>query len=673
MGNYLKYAILLMFVSLVLWPAPVVHGETAYKTYTSSVDGDLIEIQTAYEAFDMITNAEIGKLEDILIDGNRLYLVDSDAKRVLVTDLDGNVERSFGEQVLGKPTGIARDANGDVYVADSVKEKVFRFSENGVLIRDYGRPVEPFFGKREPFKPVKLSVDVRGNLYIIGEGASNGVIQLNKDGDFLGYYGANMAETTFFQKFKDAVMSDAQKAKTLMNVPAASTNIDIDANGIVYTVTASGQAGAIKKLNIAGQNMLAAEAMFQPADAIDIVAGTQNNFYVLTSGGRILEYDSSGNLLFAFGSKESNAQRMGIYKDPTALAVDADGMLYVTDSEARIVHKLQTTAFANEVHQGLMLFEDGRYVESEDYWREVLKLNSSFVLARVAMGEAYYKQEQYAEAKTTFLMAKNKPGYSDAFWELRQQWLERNLAGWLFAFLIGLVAFFVLRSWHRKKGIFAKPIAYLGKWKQVKLIRELGLLFKVFRHPIDTFYEIKCMGQASVVSASIWYGVLIAEFILFQYQVGFIFNSELVERVSIFLLVILLMAVLALFVVMNYLISTINEGEGSFRNVYIATIYALAPFIVLIVPIILVSNVLTINEGFIYSFSLGIAIWWSVIYLIIMVREIHNFTFWETAKNILLTVFASLITVAVGYILFLLFNQLYEFVYSILQEVLARV
>jgi MFS superfamily sulfate permease-like transporter len=86
-----------------------------------------------------------------------------------------------------------------------------------------------------------------------------------------------------------------------------------------------------------------------------------------------------------------------------------------------------------------------------------------------------------------------------------------------------------------------------------------------------------------------------------------------------------------------------------------------------------VSNLLTQNEVFVFTFSTNLMWGWVGIMLFIMVKEIHNYTFSETIRNALTTLFTMALFLLTGYILYVLFNQLYEFVYAIVQEVGLRV
>jgi hypothetical protein len=122
----------------------------------------------------------------------------------------------------------------------------------------------------------------------------------------------------------------------------------------------------------------------------------------------------------------------------------------------------------------------------------------------------------------------------------------------------------------------------------------------------------------------------------------------------------------------NYLVSTISDGEGRVRDVVIGTAYSLFPYVLFALPIALISNVLTLNEIFIYQFSQFIMWFWIGLMLFIMVKEIHNYSFGQTVRNLLTTIFTMALFLLTGYILYVLFNQLYDFITAIIQEVGLR-
>ena len=99
--------LLLLFIMLVSLPLPV--DAAAYKTYSKAPSGELVETQTAYEAYDILFSNQMKAPEDIVIKEDKLYLVDSQEKKVMIMNKQGELIDSFGEDILSGPTGIDLD------------------------------------------------------------------------------------------------------------------------------------------------------------------------------------------------------------------------------------------------------------------------------------------------------------------------------------------------------------------------------------------------------------------------------------------------------------------------------------------------------------------------------------------------------------------------------------
>jgi sugar lactone lactonase YvrE/uncharacterized membrane protein (GlpM family) len=671
MKHFISFLALLIFL---LVPAQsIASASVPYKTETLSADGKMIETQNAYTPIgNLMPDVEIMNPEDIFSDekGN-IYVADSGAKKIFVAK-SGRAAREIGEGVLQSPTGVYVDENEKVYVADYEQEKIFRFSSGGKLEAEFGKPDSPLFGKSSSFKPQKVAVDKRGNIFVISEGSTNGIIQLSSDGSFLGYYGVNSTEASFGSFVQKLFTTESRKARMFMKTPPAPDNIALDDQGLVYSVTEGTTNEVIKKLNVAGTNMLIPD-ISEDKTLQDITVDHDGNMFVVSSSGEIYEYDSFGNLLFIFGGKDDGTNRLGLFKQPTGITIDTEGRLYVTDKERGMIQVFEPTTFSDQVHKGIALFKEGRYVESQKHWESVLELNSSFGLAHSAMGSAYYKQQDYDKALEEYKFANDVFGYSDSFWEVRHAWMQENLQTVMFLFILIAILFYAVRHLDRKRGILDKPRETMEVVKNQKLLKELLFLFQFFRHPIDSFYYLKRKQYASIASATILYLILLAEFIISRFYTGFIFSPYGSEDANLFGELLKITVPLALFIIVNYLVSTINDGEGRFKDIYIGTVYSLAPYLVFIIPITILSNILTYNESFVYVFSIRIIYAWCLIILIIMIKEIHNYTFSDTVRNILVTLFGMVIMLLVIFIVFVLFDQVYDFVYSIIKEAVLRV
>lgn len=80
----------------------------------------------------------------VVQDGEGGYLVsDSELARVVRLGKDGKPRGEFGAGALTRPTGLARDPNGGaIFVADSAKHVVKKFSPSGELLATIGGPGE---------------------------------------------------------------------------------------------------------------------------------------------------------------------------------------------------------------------------------------------------------------------------------------------------------------------------------------------------------------------------------------------------------------------------------------------------------------------------------------------------------------------------------------------------
>ena len=80
----------------------------------------------------------------IALAGDRMYIADSEAHRILVLDQEGKTITSWGKKgdqpgEFRSPVGIAVDGQGRVYVTDRGNGRVQVFSSAGELVRVFGR------------------------------------------------------------------------------------------------------------------------------------------------------------------------------------------------------------------------------------------------------------------------------------------------------------------------------------------------------------------------------------------------------------------------------------------------------------------------------------------------------------------------------------------------------
>ena len=113
----------------------------------------------------------------------QVYVCDSDNGRVQVFDSNLNFVRSFGNGP-DQPMDIDFDSQGNMYVADTKKDQVLVFSEDGQYLRHFG---QKGLSKAELSSPVGLCV--RGDYVYVAEWSNNCVSVFRTSGEFVQSFG----------------------------------------------------------------------------------------------------------------------------------------------------------------------------------------------------------------------------------------------------------------------------------------------------------------------------------------------------------------------------------------------------------------------------------------------------------------------------------------------------
>lgn len=654
-----------------------VQADSPYRTYTIDGYGYVTETQTAYLPYETITKigdeALIGPTDLTLTEDGYMYILDSGNGRVVVSDMDANLIDTFGEGILVAPRGMYVTKDRICYVADRDARSIFVFDAAGELIQTYGKPEHPLYGSTQDFLPLKIVVNESGTMYIICESNNNGIVQISpvEGGTFLGYFGTNNTSASLWRIIWRAIQTDAQRAKSQGNLPSTPDNMAIDEKGLIYTVTRGEKEDTLKRLNIAGVNMIECDAYEDVPAAVAV--GNHDNVFVASTNGYIYEYNNEGNLLFVFGGSDDGQQRIGLSTKVEAIQIGKDDKIYILDSDKAQIQVFEPTEFTDHLHKALYLFSKGRYTESKEPLGEVLRMNNLFDYANMAMGKALLQEENYDEAISYAKLAKDYDGYSDAFWEIRNNWLKRNLVTVIFIFAGIWLAQKLLKLADKKWGILKKTRELWKRFTDLRLIRELRYMFYFVKHPIEGCYGIKRQNRVSLASANVMLVIGIAFYIVNKYFCGFLFKTVREGSYDILSDIGLLLVALLLITGCNYLMCTINDGEGKLKAIYCSFIYSLTPYLLFMPVIFAISHVVTYNESFFVEFATLFMYVWIAVLLFISIREINNYTVGETVKIIGLTVFTILIALLLAFIIYVLWAQVIDFIQSLFGEVVYKI
>ena len=356
-----------------------------------------------------------------------------------------------------------------------------------------------------------------------------------------------------------------------------------------------------------------------------------------------------------------------------ASAVDDNNRVYLLDSDKMQIQVFEPTEFTDLLHESLYLFSKGKYTQSKEPLTQVLEMNSMFDYANMAMGRAYLQEENYDMALHYSKLAKDFDGYSDAFWEVRNIWLRAHLVEAFLIVILIVVLVKLLRYLQKTTKCFGKVLNLKGRIDRQTITKQLKYTFYFLKHPIDGSYAVRFEGKCSWLCSGILMVVFIVLTIINKYGSGFLLKSVREGRYDIISDIGYVIIIFFGLTICNYLVCTISDGEGSFKQMVNAYLYALAPYFVLKPFIIIISNVVTYNEVFIVQFANLFMYTWIVVLLFLAIKEINNYTVKETLKIIGLTAFTALIAALLIFIIYVLCRQVVEFIITISGEVVYRI
>lgn len=192
-------------------------------------------------------------------------------------------------------------------------------------------------------------------------------------------------------------------------------------------------------------------------------------------------------------------------------------------------------------------------------------------------------------------------------------------------------------------------------------------------HPFEGFEDLRWKKGGSVLYASIVVGLWFIASILYQNAYGFQFFVSSEKLFSIVPYIVQTIALFLVWVVGNWSICTLLDGEGSMKNIYIYSAYALIPYVISLYLQTILSHVLIRDEAIFITCVSVIGLCWSVLLMFNAIKAVHQYSIPKTILAIVLTIVAMIIILILLVLLVALFQQVYVFFSSVYTEITYRV
>jgi sugar lactone lactonase YvrE len=299
------------------------------------------------------TNASLHNPSGVAVDAaGDLFVADTQNTRIRTVDTNGIIT-TYGGGYVPFPLGLALDASNNLYVASIIYNEVFKMGANGRLTAVAGGG---FGGDGSAATNASLSYpwavafDCTGNLYIADYGNNrirkvddNGIISTVAGNGSHGYSGDSGLATTASLSYPSGVALDA--AGNLYIVDAGNNRIrKVGANGIITTVAGNGSAG------YSGDGGAATNASVATPAGVGL--DTYGNlFFADYYNNRIRKVDTNGIIstvagggIAAFSGDGGPATNASLAA-PYGVALDASGNLYIADYTNNRIREVQLAGY----------------------------------------------------------------------------------------------------------------------------------------------------------------------------------------------------------------------------------------------------------------------------------------------------------------------------------------
>lgn len=701
---------ILSIVFALIMLASTVASAAPYQTYTYSIDGFALYSPDAYvpemnvDSNYMGLETPLQKPTDMVTDkdGN-VYIIDAARAELIV--LDSYYKFKFSIKNFVNDQGVPDEftnpqgvfvSKDRIFVCDTDASRIVTFDLDGDFDSIIPQPESNLFTESAAYKPIALAVDQYDRLYVVSSTTYQGIIVMTDEGQFTSFIGAQKVVANMWEILWRSFQTEEQRRRSESFISTEFNNITITDDGFIYVTTQSideakqqaairgkdisGDYAPVKMLNASGVEIMRRNGFYPPSGEVDIsqlstdvikgpsviidvAVGPEKTWSIVDQKrSKIFTYDFDGNLLFAFGDFGTMLGNISIIQ---SICYQGNTML-ILDALNNSITTYKRTEYADALIQALAYQNDQKYDLAIDSWVEILKRNSNFDTAYIGIGQSLFRQGKYQEAIDYYKSAYDTVNYSNAYKELRKEWISK----YLFILIAAIVVVIVLWAKFMK---YAKKVNYktsisVGKrtYKQ-----ELLYCFHLIFHPFDGFWDLKHEKRGSVRAGATIIGITIVAFYYQAIGQGYIMNPKGVYS-SIFAQFAAVLVPFFLFALANWCLTTLFDGEGSFKDIFIALSYSLAPLPVMVIISTIISNVVTSSELTIVNLLITVGYLWVGLLIFFGMMVTHDYSMSKNLLTTLGTIVGMAFIMFIAILFTTLLGKVVSFVTNIIDELSYR-
>lgn len=210
------------------------------------------------------------------------------------------------------------------------------------------------------------------------------------------------------------------------------------------------------------------------------------------------------------------------------------------------------------------------------------------------------------------------------------------------------------------------------KDKLIHLGKTLKYSLHVIFRPFDGFWDLTHEKRGSVGAANvILLFVVLTQVWTWTYS-SFPYYFPQWEYFNLFMQILPSIVLFLTWCIANWSLTTLMDGKGKLSQIYMATAYALTPYVIIRIPLIFLTYILTLEESTYYTIFANISTLWCLILIICAMMMIHDFTIGKAIFSSLVTIVAMMIIIFLIVMFFSLITQSFGYFISLYKEAAFR-
>ena len=194
----------------------------------------------------------------------------------------------------------------------------------------------------------------------------------------------------------------------------------------------------------------------------------------------------------------------------------------------------------------------------------------------------------------------------------------------------------------------------------------------VIFHPLDGFWDLVHEKRGSLPAAHTWLFLFLLTYVMRLMLTNFQFISAPLQYINIYEQCGSLLFPFLILCLSNWALSTLFDGKGRFKDIYMAMCYALVPYVLIQLPMILISHMISFDEAAYYSVLSSVSVIWCVFLAFVGLMQVHDYSPGKNLIFLFATVFGALVILFLILVFFSLLSDAVGFFVSLYREIVFR-